>query len=362
MSYAFNSNQNCSRAYMTDLVQKPQDFGFNAFRQHGGDNALISPLGLTTALCMLHTGAKGKSADAISSVLGVDNSEVPALKTQLSALQRDSLADVSFATKAFVAANAQYPGDTEVEALSTDTTAATAQVNNWVERETRNKIRDLVPPGAITKLTRLVLANAVYYNGQWEEAFNEDETQPGDFFAKGGRAEAQFMTRKSRVKYADVPGASVLCLPFKGRFGMTFVLPEGQDLDTMLKDMSAEDLHTWRGWAHTQKVTVKIPRFEQEFAASHLKKTLSGLGLADLFTDQADLSGFGDGFSVSDVFQKTAATVNEAGAEVASGTALLVKTRGISRPKTFVADRPFLYALMDKETSALVTLGRVDSL
>jgi serpin B len=255
-----------------------------------------------------------------------------------------------------------------------DADGAAREINAWVERETHEKIRDLVGPGALDRLTRLVLANAIYFKGDWLTAFNERATRDAPFrLAGGGEVKARMMFRSGGFWYHETTEAQVLEIPYKGGdLSMTIVLPRAVDGLRALEESMPPSLRPGppsrtvvkRRW---RKVIVYLPRFTFTCEFS-LARTLSAMGMPLAFDDErADFSGMNGNANdlfVSKVLHKAFVEVTERGTEAAAATAVAMpaRCRGPSRtrePPVFRADHPFLFMIRDRRTGAILFMGRV---
>jgi serpin B len=240
---------------------------------------------------------------------------------------------------------------------------ATAKINGWVERQTKDKIRELFSPMMITKDTGCVLVNAIYFKGLWEKPFDKKLTADGDFHVsvdKAVRVPMMHMTGKFTLR--DAHNMQLLSMPYKGGdLAMVVLLPKERDgLADLEKMLSPNNLETWLGYLQTTEVEVAVPRFKMA-KSFELSKTLSDMGMVDAFTAKADFSGMEEKreLFISHVVHKAFVEVNEEGTEAAAATGV-VMTRAIhSEPVKFTADHPFVFAIRDNKTGSILFMGRV---
>jgi serpin B len=242
---------------------------------------------------------------------------------------------------------------------------ARLDVNAWVEEKTAKRIRDILQPGSLTTLTRLVLANAVYFKAAWEQPFHEESTREGDFFVSEKETlKARFMNKDGRFAYAETPDLQILLLPYQGRdLAMAVLLPRAPGgLAAVEKALDAKAFKGWLDAARGEEAIVALPKFRIE-SAFELGGSLKAMGMRDAFTaGKADFTGMADTkeLSIALVVHKSFVDVNEAGTEAAAATVVSMKGEGMpEEPKTFRADRPFLFAIVDRKTGSLLFLGRV---
>jgi serpin B len=244
-------------------------------------------------------------------------------------------------------------------------------INRWVEQQTEKRIQDLLPPGSIEALTRLVLTNAVYFKGDWQDQFDRQSTERAPFFAAGAReVEVPLMMRKGDYRYVRFPDFQVLELPYIGDdLSMIVVLPAAKDgLAAIEAQLSHEKLTGWiRGLAQ-KEVTVYLPRFEMKTGFS-MKDTLSEMGMPSAFTPPQEGDPYSADFSrmtgardlfIDGVFHKAFVKVNEEGTEAAAATGLTMSLTSMPmEPEVFRADHPFLFLVRDRETGSILFMGRL---
>lgn len=252
-----------------------------------------------------------------------------------------------------------------------DPDAVRRQINGWVEEKTGGRIRDLFLQPDVTTNARMVLANAVYFNAKWADAFKPDHTRDADFrLADGGTVRVPLMFRGGKYRYADPAGFQVLELPYRARdLALVVILPsEPGGLPAIERRLTAENLTTWLGGlGSTDDVQVYLPRFKLE-NRFELPAQLQALGMTDPFDPvRADFSGMApvqpDGrLFLSAAVHKAFVAVDEAGTEAAAATGVTV-TRATARdrqePVIFRADRPFVFLIRDVKHGTILFLGRL---
>lgn len=239
-------------------------------------------------------------------------------------------------------------------------------INEWVSDETEGKIEDLIPAGAINALTRLVLANAIYFNAGWQSTFDEDLTEDAAFTLVDGNQKSVPMMSTSDPEsfgYAAGDGYEVVELPYNGgQLSMVIILPEEDGFDVFEANLNAKKLAEVLNNLEIKQVELQMPKFsfESEFG---LVGVLRQLGVQAAFDPQvADFSGI-DGtkdLSISDVIHKAFVSVDEKGTEAAAATAVVFRLT--SMPITDIQitiDRPFMFLIQDKPTGTILFLGRV---
>jgi len=283
------------------------------------------------------------------------------------------------------------------------------RINKWVEEQTQNRIKDLIPEGALDELTRLVLTNAIYFKGEWSKPFKESHTKPGDFsLAGGGKIQTPLMNAMNLDvgKYAafnadgslfDTPkmqkrgqkegyypgkdGFAMLELPYKGEaLSMVLVAPnDPAGLAAFEDKLTLERLSAWIGQLKKRKVHVQMPKFKLETKYTLGDKDKPGalqkMGMVRAFTDPrrpdgADFTGMRQTSDrrqrlyITKVLHKAFVEVNEKGTEAAAATGVVMSVptgapMNVPFTPTFKADRPFVFLIRDVKTGSILFMGRM---
>jgi serpin B len=350
-------------------------------------NLFFSPYSISTALAMTRAGARGDTAAEMDKTLHFTLPEdklQPAFGALVKEVNGDpadakrgyqlSTANALWGQKGF-AFNADFlklvngnygAGLNEVD-FKNATEQARGAINAWVEKETRDKIKDLLHQGDLTPDTRLVLTNAIYFKGDWAAPFKKELTKEEPFHLTADKkADAPLMHRTGEYKYLDGGSFQALELPYTGKdLTMVVLLPKKADgLAEFEKDLAADKLTEWVGGLREQKVIVSLPKFKTTQRVS-LARTLSDMGMKKAFTSGADFSGMGGSpgdLALADVIHKAFIDVNEEGTEAAAATAVGVKAAAARiEPPTpvFRADHPFVFLIRDTRSNSILFLGRL---
>ena len=241
--------------------------------------------------------------------------------------------------------------------------ASRVTINNWVEDQTEQRIKDLIPPGAIDPLTRLVLTNAIYFNAAWANNFEKSATQPADFhLADGSTVRVPTMHQTERLGYAESSGFQAVTLPYDGReLEMVVLLPGQGKFAEFEKSLNAGKVDSVIKDITPKQIALSLPGFKYESQFS-LGKILAAMGMPVAFSGQADFSGMtGDReLSISEVVHKAFVEVDESGTEAAAATAVIMRATAMPvMPLEVKVDRPFIFLIRDIQTGSVIFIGRV---
>ncbi len=242
--------------------------------------------------------------------------------------------------------------------------AARKVINEWVKKQTRDRIPKLLGRPDIKKLTQMVLVNAIYFKGSWASKFDKKNTQPRDFQVAGGKkAKTPTMYQQSKFGYRSLPDVDVLEMRYVGkRLSMVVLLPKKVDgLTALEKSLTVKRLTRLTAKMGRRKVRVFLPRFTLQ-SRFGLAKKLGDLGMPLAFSDKANFSGMEPKrlLKISKVIHQANCDVTEEGTVAAAATAVVMalRGRGPSSPPVFRADHPFLFLIRDTKTGAILFLGR----
>ncbi len=369
------------------IIQADNELGFKLFKDlfspEPAENIFISPTSIAMALAMTWNGAEGKTRDAIAEVLGVSgmnaldvniaNSAIlAALKAADPKVQLEianslwGRQGIPFSEK-FIRTNAGYY-DAEITDLDFADPKTPDVINGWVKKKTHDKIEQIV--GRIDPLDVLFLINAVYFKGRWTDEFDKDLTRDRDFhLADGSTKQHSMMRRSGDYLYYEAEEFQAISLPYgTERFEMLIFLPgEETGLAGFVSELDPENWNQWLASMSTKEGEIVLPRFKLEYEKT-LNEVLSALGMEIAFDRvQADFSGMliapiDMAFYISEVLHKTFVEVNEEGTEAAAVTSVKMALTAMPRERdrfTMVVDRPFFYAIRDRQTGAVLFLGAV---
>jgi serpin B len=370
-------------------------FGADMYQLLAEDAAdtVFSPASVASALRMALAGARGQTAAELARALHLNGSEraedVAASGLYLASAWRDGGSGDgsggSGGSAIFRAPNtvwvqsglplrAEFTGRlSHAAATSGDADfaaapeAARAEINRVITEQTEGKITGLLPPGAVTALTRLVLASAVYLKAAWTQPFPESATASAPFYPDApGRPglTVPMMHLTAPRSYLRGDGYQAVLLPYRDvSLAMAVVLPDGP-LAALRPKVAAAGLGALLAGTARHRVALSLPRFRLE-SAYNLIPVLRRLGVAAAFGDDADFSGIAEAvpLRIGAVAHKAYIDVDEHGTEAAAATALAMTALAAFRappPVTMIVDRPFLFAIIDTATGLPVFLGQVN--
>ena len=344
-------------------------------------NFFFSPYSISAALAMTHAGARGDTQTQMTQALHflLDQQQLhPALAllgAKLEQIGKHGHVQLRIANalwprkgvavlKEFLALVKKFYRVRVTPIDFSDEEAARHVINAWVEQNTAGRIKDLIVPGVLDTLTRLVLVNAIYFKGNWASPFDSGLTTPAPFLvAPGSSVQVPMMTRKHAFRFADDDGLQILELPYAGNdLSMLVLLPEETfGLAKLEASLVVEKMDKWISDLQLMDVQVFLPRFELSFPF-RLDDTLKSMGMLDAFSDHADFSGM-DGsreLFIGAVLHKAFVAVNEQGTEAAAATAVVMQLKALAFPSiVFRADHPFVFLIRENSTGSILFMGRV---
>jgi serpin B len=380
------------QADLAALVDGNNAFAFDLYqtlRQEEG-NLFLSPYSISEALAMAYAGARGDTEKDMAQVLNFNlpqESLHPAwnsLDLQLnernqSAEQEDGEGfqlnvvnaiwgqqGYHFLEEYLDLLAQHYGAGLRLMDFISETEQSRIAINRWVSDQTEDKIKDLIPQGAINEMTRLVLTNAIYFNASWHYSFDDQNTKDRPFYLlDGGQVEVPMMQQTASLGYAEGVNYQAVELLYEGEeISMVILLPEAGQFDTFEESLDADLVKEITGKLSKLEVILKMPKFEYEDSFS-LKQALSTMGMEVAFT-QADFSGINgkNDLCISDVLHKAFVHVDESGTEAAAATAVIFETIITSvipqpQPKEVTIDRPFIFLIRDIPTGSTIFIGRV---
>ncbi|XP_075562371.1 leukocyte elastase inhibitor [Pelecanus crispus] len=398
------------------------DFFKHECQEDGNKNILFSPLSISSALATVYLGAKGNTADQIAKVLHFNKAEgainvITTIKMQVYSRMEEHLSnqyacsqkteigkpgnihtgfkalnfEINQPTKNYLltSVNQLYGEKTlpfskeylqlakkyyNAEPESVDFVGAAdesrKEINSRVKHQTEGKIQNLLPPGSVDSLTRLVLINVLYFKGNWAMKFEADATRQRPFRINTHTTKPvpmMYLSDKFNWTYVESVQTDVLELPYVNNdFSMFILLPSDiTGLPKLERELTFENLSAWTSPELMEKIKMEVylPRFTLE-EKYDLKSTLSRMGIQDAFSEgQADFTGMSENSELvlSQVFHKCYLEVNEEGTEAAAASSAALASRSLGATIIFVADHPFVFFIRHNKTKSILFLGRFSS-
>ena len=374
------------------IVEANNRFAFDLYgqlagdKENSGENIFFSPFSISTALAITSEGARGQTADEIRAVFHLPEDNT---------VQREGFAEIiaginrgasgytlqtanalwaeqtyPFLPEYIATADRYYGAKTTNLDFINKPDESRITINRWVEEQTEDRIKDLLPPDSVNPATRMVITNAIYFKGTWVKQFDENKTAEEDFRTGSGEIVRIPMMQRTDDEaifgYTETDTLQVLSMPYASDGGknlsMLVILPEGDDLAAVEPSLDADALAALQQSLESQRVRVFFPKFTME-TKYFLPKTLAEMGMPTAFTGGADFSGMDGigGLFISNVIHQAFVEVNEEGTEAAAATAVVLMKGAAPGEEipVFQADHPFIFLIQDDETGNILFMGRV---
>ncbi|NP_001269772.1 ovalbumin-like [Columba livia] len=382
---------------MASIGAASAEFSFEVFdelkAQYPNQNIIFAPLSILSALSMLYLGARGNTKAQIDKVVHFDkitgSGETVESQCSTSVNVHTSLKDtfiqitkpsdnysLSFASRLYAEETFQilpeyiqcvkelYKESVETVSFQKAADQARELINSWAESQTNGMIRNILQPGSVDPQTEMVLVNAIYFKGVWAKAFKVEGTQTMPFRVTEQESKpVQMMYQLGSFKVTDLPPEKmrILELPYaSGMLSMWVILPyDISGLEQIENAITFEKLQEWTSSNLMEEKTVKVylPRMKME-EKYNLTSVLMGLGITDLFSSSADLSGISsvERLKVSEAVHQAFVEIDEAGSEAAGIAGAAVKDESAS--PEFKVDHPFLFLIRHNPTDGILFLAR----
>jgi serine protease inhibitor len=365
----------------TALVDANSQFAFAIFKQinstEAGKNVLISPLSISTALAMLYQGAGNDTKDEIAQTLNYSEIEITKLNSDYQSLLNhlkngDSFVELNIGNSVwyddafhvkpdFLKTN-QEAFDAEIKGLDFTKADAADTINLWISNVTQGMIDKMVDP-PLTGVMYLI--NAIYFKGAWTNPFDPNLTQKSIFKTESGQTNTvDMMHSNTAAEFGKGTDYSAIRLPYgKQQISMYCVLPaEGLAIDSFISGLTVDKFNEIkRSLSARTFFDVRLPKLKMAYGAKSLKTVLNRLGMDKAFNfGQADFSGISnEPLWVDDVLHKAVIDVNEEGTVAAATTIIIMPTATMD---SFLANRPFLFFIVDDATGSILFMGKAADL
>jgi serpin B len=378
---------------LAQLVEDNNAFAidlYQALKTQSDGNMFYSPYSLSLALAMAYAGANGDTATEMASTLHftLSRDALDAAFNYLS-LELDKRGQTStsltgqadegfqlnvvndaWGQKNFVFLESyldtlavNYGAGLRVLDFINDAEGARQAINQYISDKTQGKITDLIPQGAVTDLTRLILTNAIYFKAAWQSPFAKQSTGDGSFnLLNGSVVTVSMMHQAEYLNYMKGAGFQALELPYDdGQLSMVVLLPDAGQFNNFQNTLDPIAVSNIIASMAREDVILSLPKFQFDSSFS-LKQALSAMGMPLAFSDKADFSGMTGtpGLEISDVVHKAFVSVDEAGTEAAAASAVIMVGSAMpANQVTLSVDRPFIFLIRDVSTGTVLFVGRV---
>jgi serine protease inhibitor len=366
------------------IVEADNEFGFELFRKIYAseteyENIMVSPFSVSLALAMTYNGAGGETKKAMEETLklyGLSPEEIntsyQTLVKALKSLDKKVILEIANAIfyrddfhveSEFISTNKNYY-DAEVSALDFGSPNALKTINGWVANKTNDKIDKILDN--ISNDHIMFLINAIYFKGIWQSEFEKNNTVEKDFYLENGSIlKTDFMQQENSVLYSSNEIFQAVQLPYgQGNYTMYVFLPQtGKSLQDITENL---DKANWGNWDENfveTNVDIELPKFKFEYELT-MNQVLTDMGMGIAFTrGVADFTGInrGGGLNIDYVKHKSFIEVNEEGTEAAAVTVVAIELTSVggNTKVPFYVNRPFLFAITEKSTGAVLFMGTV---
>ncbi|NCC72893.1 MAG: serpin family protein [Sphingobacteriia bacterium] len=363
----------------SEVIQQSNAFGLDLFKltdQADTGNMMLSPLSAATALTMLLNGCEGETYDQIQQMLGFTdltiteiNDAYKSLLVQLLSVDPEitlTLANALFYHSGFMVKQPflytlEEDFSATVKSLDFSQPSALGAINAWADDKTNGKISKVLDE--LSPSTVMILMNALYFMGNWTYRFDKELTVTAPFYTDNGNImEVSMMQNTLSLKTFSAEDFSAVELPYgRTNFSMIVILPDGQpgEFVANLNENIWEEMTAYFDNTDASvEIIFSMPKFKFAYEKA-LKDQLIALGMTDAFDEiQADLGGISDeDIFVSFVKQNTFIDVNEEGTEAAAVTTIGFEIT--SAPVSFTVNRPFVFAIRERTSNALLFIGKV---
>ena len=379
-----------SSAALQQAKTGSESFSLALLRQLGdgtSGNMVFSPQTLVDLLAMILPGARGETAAQLSDALGTAGLDARTTSEGLGKLDASARADgnqssntleessdvwtdktVKLAQAYLATLDGAFGTGVHQTDFEGNADGATQAIDDLLTQETHGYIKNLFTKGSLDSSTRVVLTDAVYLNATWADKFDPDKTMDNAFYPETGAArQVPMMSAQTDYNYASGNGWQLVQLPYAGgKLAMDVLLPAkgAGNLKALRDSISATQLNSMLSSMTEQKVQLELPKFTTDFSPENLIKSLTTLGLGDLFSG-ADLTGVtsdGEQLTVSRVVEQAHIAVAENGTIAAAAAGGGMATSALApEGVVFDADHPFLYLIRDLSTGQLLFAGQQTS-
>jgi serpin B len=356
---------------------------YNQLKSNPG-NIFYSPYSIVMALTMLYAGSDGNSKLQIEKAMGLSGNStelyqsVKDLQDMVTESQTQNKFELSIANAFWIQNNLNIINDfnqilnkyfhSEIKKVDfrTQSEQIRVSINQWVEKITHDKIKDLFPRGSIINATRFVVVNAIYFKAEWDKPFKEKYTKPDNFYVNPGNTiNIPFMKQQKNYRYMKNNHLEMIELYYKDYGASMYILlpVDKYGLASLESQITEENLNVWLEQLSSRLISLYMPKYKME-DSFELNKILLSLGISDVFSPQrSNLSGITKDIplSVSAALHKAVIEVDEEGTVAAAATGIMGVSGALKMPEPIIVkvNHPFIFFIRYNKTGAVLFMGRV---
>jgi len=347
-------------------------------------NLFFSPFSISSALAIAYGGARGNTEKQMANILHFPanqealHAEMSQIKSKLDAISTKEKVELNIANGLWaqkdygfldgflLLARKNYSSVVRFANFITNHERVRKEINGWIERETKKKIKKALGPGVLSSFTRLVIVNGIYFKGDWASRFKKKNTKTKPFWISPEQSvKTLLMQQEHEFRYMEKHNLKILELPYIGNdLSMVFILPNSIDgLSELEESLIPKKLNTWLKDLRIFKVDVIVPKFKITSQIG-LGSALSSMGMTDAFDSRrADFSAMTPlrPLFIDAVEHSALIEVDEKGTVAATTTSIPLSCEAHVQPPsaTFRADHPFAFLIRDNHTGTILFIGRV---
>jgi serpin B len=364
------------------------DFAVNLYKnisaqqEREDKNEIVSPISVALALALLEAGADGNTRHQLQQQLTENGATDDVLSVYRALEQQLRIQDehtrLQIANGVFhdkqvhlkqeyqQAAQQCLDAQIQEEDFEHQLEQTRQHINKFIADKTENKIPELFKKDSLRENNKIVLANAVYLKAAWQHAFNKQQTKQQPFYRQGRQQDPQnvlFMQADGQYRHSQDEQMQVVEMKYeKEQLSMYVLLPKQRDgLKQLEQQLSGDRLRSIMRQLQNKQVHIQMPKFSAR-SPHDLKQSLSRMGLSNLFTSP-DLSRLSEEkLRIGQAIHEAYIKIDEQGTEAAAATGIAIEKANAvfnDEPTQFVADHPFLYAIVHNPTGAVVFIGKV---
>lgn len=371
----------------SSVIQGNNNFAFNLMKQltnkNKDKNIIISPLSISTILAETQNGANGQTKDEILNAIGLNNIDDKSINEQYynalnyynnlkynSTPAHLNVADSIWVNKklslnkSFVSTAKKYY-NSEVNSVDFGNHDTVGIINQWIDKNTDGQIKKAIDN--IDESEKAILINSIRFKGTWMDEFPAINTNEEDFtLSSGEKVKIDTMQKMDMYgSYLKEDNFQAIQLPYYGGLAMDLFLPDkGVNINDFMERAEKENFDKWVKDFSGARVNMKIPKFKLEYEEDNMKDVLKNLGMQQAFdSEKSNLDGISKNTFISDIIHKTCISIDEKGTEASAGTVVITGPTAPTPPEKeadFVVDRPFVFAIRDCKTGAVIFIGKVE--